>query len=78
MWFLTLLPFPQDAKRLTHLAKMLSFYQDLIQQLKDYEADREDSRFVPQLEDLGFNLRDLSHHVSYQVGLLALWGMDGA
>ncbi|XP_020648510.3 interleukin-27 subunit alpha isoform X1 [Pogona vitticeps] len=61
-----------DAKRLTHLAKMLSFYHDLIQQLKDYEADREDSRFVPQLEDLGFNLRDLSHHVSYQI---SLWGL---
>ncbi|KAJ7313882.1 hypothetical protein JRQ81_005656 [Phrynocephalus forsythii] len=65
-----------DTKRVSHLAKMLSFYHELVQKLKDYEANREDPKFVSQLEHLGFSLRDLSHHVSYQISLLGLPSED--
>ncbi|XP_008115728.1 interleukin-27 subunit alpha isoform X2 [Anolis carolinensis] len=56
-----------DAKRLSHMAEGLSFYQTLVQQLRDHEATKEDFRLLSQLEDLRCNLRDLSHHVSYQI-----------
>ncbi|XP_060639069.2 interleukin-27 subunit alpha [Anolis sagrei] len=56
-----------DAKRLSHMAEGLSFYQNLVQQLKGHEATKEDFRLLSQLEDLRCNLRDLSHHVSYQI-----------
>ncbi|XP_054851663.1 interleukin-27 subunit alpha-like [Eublepharis macularius] len=59
-------------ERLSHVAKMLLFYRGLMQQLKDYEAMKEDSKFTAQFEELGWYLRDLSHHVKYQ---RSLWGM---
>nr|XP_056720259.1 interleukin-27 subunit alpha-like [Euleptes europaea] len=61
-----------NAERLSHMAKMLSFYRGLVQQLQDYEATREDSKFAAQFEELGLHLRDLSHHVNYQI---SLWGL---
>ncbi|XP_042329710.1 uncharacterized protein LOC121933787 [Sceloporus undulatus] len=59
-----------DAERLSYIAEKLSFYQTLVQQLKDHESAKEGSRFASQFEDLSCNLRDLSHQVSYQI---ALW-----
>ncbi|KAL8176873.1 UNVERIFIED_CONTAM: hypothetical protein K2H54_039650 [Gekko kuhli] len=61
-----------NAKRLSYMAQMLSFYQGLVQQLQDYEAMKEDSQFKAQFEELGLYLRDLSHHVNYQI---SLWGL---
>ncbi|KAH0626575.1 hypothetical protein JD844_001637 [Phrynosoma platyrhinos] len=62
--------FPQDAERLSYIAEKLSFYQTLVQQLK--ELTKDDSRFASQFEDLSYNLRDLSHQVSYQISLWEL------
>ncbi|XP_034992624.1 interleukin-27 subunit alpha-like [Zootoca vivipara] len=61
-----------DAKRLTYMSKMLPFYQDLAQQLRDHEATKEDSKFLSNFEDVSLSLRDLNHHVSYQILLWAL------
>lgn len=55
------------------MSKMLPFYQDLAQQLRDHEATKEDSKFLSNFEDISLSLRDLDNHVSYQVGLPALW-----
>ncbi|XP_062992947.1 interleukin-27 subunit alpha-like [Elgaria multicarinata webbii] len=62
-----------DAKRLSHMAKMLSFYHMITQQLRYHEATKEDSQFLSRFEELSFNLRDLIHHVSYQ---MSLWGLQ--
>ncbi|XP_033026019.1 interleukin-27 subunit alpha isoform X1 [Lacerta agilis] len=61
-----------DAKRLTYMSKMLPFYQGLVQQLRDHEATKEDSKFLSNFEDISFSLRDLDHHVRYQI---LLWGL---
>uniref|UniRef100_A0ACB8EUZ5 Uncharacterized protein n=1 Tax=Sphaerodactylus townsendi TaxID=933632 RepID=A0ACB8EUZ5_9SAUR len=61
-----------NAERLSHMAKMLSYYRGLIQQLREYETTKEDSQFTAQFETLGLYLRDLNHHVNYQ---MSLWGL---
>ncbi|XP_077169272.1 interleukin-27 subunit alpha [Paroedura picta] len=61
-----------NAERLSHMAQTLSFYRGLLQQLQDYEATKEDSTFTARFEDLSLTLRDLRHHVDYQV---SLWGL---
>ncbi|KAJ6654419.1 hypothetical protein lerEdw1_007012, partial [Lerista edwardsae] len=61
-----------DAKRLSYMAKMLPFYQELVQQLRAYEASKENSHFLPRFEDISVYLRDLNSHVRYQI---SLWGL---
>ncbi|XP_044303910.1 interleukin-27 subunit alpha [Varanus komodoensis] len=61
-----------DAARLSRISKMLPFYQALVQQLSDHEAIKKSSIFVSQFDDLSLNLRDLIHHVNYQISLMDL------
>ncbi|XP_063157147.1 uncharacterized protein LOC134495560 isoform X3 [Candoia aspera] len=61
-----------DAKRLSQIAETLSFYQGLVQQLTNFEAVKENSKFTPQFEDVNVTLRDLGHQVKYQI---SLWGL---
>ncbi|KAM3821652.1 interleukin-27 subunit alpha [Vipera latastei] len=62
-----------DATRLSQIAKTLSFYHGLVQQLRNFEAIKENSEFSPQFEDIDINLRDLGHQVDYQI---TLWGLS--
>ncbi|KAL7977343.1 hypothetical protein Chor_009292, partial [Crotalus horridus] len=61
-----------DARRLSQIAKTLSFYHGLVQQLRNFEAIKENSEFSSQFEDIDINLRDLSHQVDYQIILCGL------
>lgn len=67
----------QDAKRMSDMAKMLSLYQGLVHQLKVHESTKEDSAFTHKFEELGLYLRDLSHHVNYQVSAPGIDGGGG-
>ncbi|KAK9395479.1 interleukin-27 subunit alpha [Crotalus adamanteus] len=62
-----------DARRLSQIAKALSFYHGLVQQLRNFEAIKDNSEFSSQFEDIDINLRDLGHQVDYQVACL-FWG----
>ncbi|XP_029138860.1 uncharacterized protein LOC114922226 [Protobothrops mucrosquamatus] len=62
-----------DARRLSQIAKTLSFYHRLVQQLRNFEAIKENSEFSSQFEDIDINLRDLGHQVDYQI---TLWGLS--
>ncbi|KAM6449628.1 interleukin-27 subunit alpha [Liasis olivaceus] len=61
-----------DAKRLSQIAENLSLYQGLVQQLRNFEAVKENSKFTSQFEDVDVILRDLGHQVNYQI---SLWGL---
>ncbi|XP_066486429.1 interleukin-27 subunit alpha [Tiliqua scincoides] len=60
------------AERLSHMAKMLAFYQELVRQLMAHEAQKENCHFTHRFVELSVFLRDLSSHVSYQI---SLWGL---
>ncbi|XP_032092142.1 interleukin-27 subunit alpha [Thamnophis elegans] len=62
-----------DASRLLQIAKTISFYHKLVQQLRKFEAIKENSKFFSQFEDIDVNLRDLGHQVDYQI---TLWGLS--
>ncbi|ETE72674.1 hypothetical protein L345_01469, partial [Ophiophagus hannah] len=63
-----------DAKRLSQIAKTVSFYHKLVQQLTNFEAIKENSKFSSQFEGINVDLRDLGYQVDYQVAYQSFGG----
>ncbi|KAG8140376.1 hypothetical protein E2320_003065, partial [Naja naja] len=56
-----------DAERLSQIAKTISFYHKLVQQLTNFEAIEENSKFSSWFEGIDVDLRDLGYQVDYQI-----------